>query len=145
MSTVDRIMKQFFSSIVEGDIERWLDMWDDEGVFELPFAPEGYPSRLKGRDEIAQYMDGFPEKIDISSFELVEKFEAPDGESGMVEFTCVGRAVPTNRQYNQRYVGVVRTRGGKLVHYKDFWNPLVAAAAFGSQEEFTGSFKGQSK
>lgn len=27
--------------LLDKDIAAWIDLWDDEGVFEFPFAPEG--------------------------------------------------------------------------------------------------------
>jgi hypothetical protein len=43
--------------------------------------------------------------------------------------TIRGRAVETNKTYNQQYVIVAEARDGKLAHYREYWNPLVSAEA----------------
>jgi len=40
-----------------------------------------------------------------------------------------GRAVETDKPYNQQYVIVAEARDGKLAHYREYWNPLVSAEA----------------
>jgi ketosteroid isomerase-like protein len=47
----------------------------------------------------------------------------------VVEMTIKGRAVETDKPYNQQYVIVAETRDGKLTHYREYWNPLVSAEA----------------
>lgn len=32
----------------------------------------------------------------------------------------------TGREYESRYIEVVTVGGGQFVHYRDYWNPMVA-------------------
>ena len=43
--------------------------------------------------------------------------------------TIKGRALETGKPYNQQYVVVAQAREGKLAHYREYWNPLIAAEA----------------
>jgi ketosteroid isomerase-like protein len=44
----------------------------------------------------------------------------------IIEFRSQGSGQKTRRPYNQRYINVIRIRDGKIVAYRDYWNPLVA-------------------
>jgi ketosteroid isomerase-like protein len=55
---------------------------------------------------------------------------AQDPNVVIVEMTIRGRAVETDKPYNQQFVIVAETRDGKLARYREYWNPLVSAEAF---------------
>jgi ketosteroid isomerase-like protein len=52
-----------------------------------------------------------------------------DPEVTVVEFEGSGRSVSTGESYDQRYISVIRTEGGRIVHYRDYWNPLIVLRA----------------
>lgn len=139
-SLLEQIVDEQLASLLKGDVGAWLACWHEEGVLEFPFSPPGYPRLVEGKQAIADYMSGFPDKIQIDRFDVVELHENAMGDVGVVEFTCTGAVVATGRHYNQHYVAILKTRDGKLSLYKDFWNPLVAIEAFGSTEAFEDAF-----
>lgn len=49
----------------------------------------------------------------------------------IAEFQCDGHVVETGLPYRQSYISVIETRDGRIVRYKDYWNPLVVKEAFG--------------
>jgi ketosteroid isomerase-like protein len=55
----------------------------------------------------------------------------PSTDPGVViiEFEGFGRGVTTDEPYDQRYVSVIHTARGRIVHYRDYWNPLVVLRA----------------
>jgi ketosteroid isomerase-like protein len=58
----------------------------------------------------------------------------------VVEFTCDGTVIETGRPYNQHYVALLTfDANGKILVYRDFWNPLVAIEAFGGAHTFIKS------
>jgi ketosteroid isomerase-like protein len=46
--------------LLDKNIPAWVDLWDDDGVCEFPFAPEGWPRRLEGKAAVGDYMHGYP-------------------------------------------------------------------------------------
>ncbi|NNM62628.1 MAG: hypothetical protein HKM03_10700, partial [Steroidobacteraceae bacterium] len=62
-------------------------------------------------------------------------------QQAVVEFACEGTALETGRSYNQQYVALLTfDTNGKILVYRDFWNPLVAIEAFGGAQELIGFF-----
>lgn len=117
------------------DVASWVDLWADDGVFEFPFAPAGYTKRLEGKLAVADYMAGFPDKVRIDRFDVIGLVQNAAGTEGYFEFTCNGAIVQTGLPYNQHYVSFLRVNSeGKLLLYRDFWNPLVVIEAFGGAE-----------
>ncbi len=130
-------------SLVDKDVTGWVSMWAEDGVMEFPYAPPGYPQRLDGKAAIADYMRDYPATIEIASFTVEAFHQTVNPDVVIVEFSVDGRAVKTGRSYTMRYVGVITLRDGKVVSYRDYWNPLVAAAALGGADALVAAFAGE--
>ena len=74
-------------------------------------------------------MTDYPSRISIDGVDELRVHPALDPNVVVVEMTIRGRAVETNKTYNQQYVIVAEARDGKLAHYREYWNPLVSAEA----------------
>lgn len=42
-----------------------------------------------------------------------------------------GHVIETGLPYRQSYISVIETRDGRIVRYKDYWNPLVVKRPLG--------------
>lgn len=127
-------------SLADKDVAGWVSMVAEDGAMEFPYAPPGYPQRLDGRTAIADYMRDYPNKVEIASFTIEAFHQTLDPNVVILEFSVDGRAVETGRPYTMRYVGVIRLRDGKIINYRDYWNPLVAAAALGGADAMVAAF-----
>ncbi len=132
--TAQDAMTQFFDLILKGDIPQWIDLFTENAVFEYPFAPRGYPAQLQGRAAMLEHFRDFPQTITFTAFTEVEMHQTLDPDTLIVEFAGRGQVPATSKSYNQRYISVVRMRGGKIAHYKDYWNPLVVLEVFGGAD-----------
>lgn len=110
--------------------DEWIELWDDEGVCEFPFAAPDRPRRLQGKAELLAYMEQYPSRITIDGVDELRVHPCADPQVVVVEITIRGTAVETGRPYPQQYVVIAETSDGKLVHYREYWNPLVSAEAF---------------
>jgi ketosteroid isomerase-like protein len=111
-----------------------LDLFAEDIIFEFPFAPEGLPKRLVGRDDLAAHLAQLGPLLEFDEFQLEAAHVCGDTE--VLEFTCKGRGVKTGVAYDQTYISVVTIRHGRIARYKDYWNPLVALAALGGTKSF---------
>ena len=122
--------------LLDKDIAAWVDLWDDEGVFEFPFAPEGWPRRLEGKDAVRDYMRGYPDHIDLHDFPDVKIHQTDAPETIVVEMRGVGRLVSGDAPFDMTYIAVVSVTNGRITHYRDYWNPL--ALPQGGAADFAG-------
>ncbi len=81
-------------------------------------------------------MNDYPRHMEIRAFSGVQVYPTVDPEVTLAEFTCEGRAVATGRPYNQSYLCLIETRGGRIVRYREYWNPLIVLEAFGDSDAF---------
>lgn len=112
-----------------GDVQPWVEMFHDDGVMEFPYALPGFPKRLDGKTAIAEYMRSYPERVSIER--IVRRAVHHCGNVMVAEFACEGTAVATGNRFEMSYVGIMTVLNGKLKHYRDYWNPVVAIQALG--------------
>ncbi|WP_052865418.1 nuclear transport factor 2 family protein [Streptomyces niger] len=122
--------------LLDKDIPGWVGLWAEDGVMEFPFAPDGWPRRLEGRDAVAAYMRGYPDHIDLHDIPELRIHRTEDPETIVAEMRGVGRLVRTGAPYDMTYIAVVTVREGRIASYRDYWNPL---AVLESGADFAGS------
>ncbi|MFB0631360.1 nuclear transport factor 2 family protein [Streptomyces sp. AB3(2024)] len=113
--------------LLEKDISGWVGLWDEGGVMEFPFAPEGWPVRLEGRQAVADYMRDYPDHIDLHDFPDVTIHRTTTPGVIVVEMRAVGRLVKTDSPFEMTYIAVVTVQDGLITSYRDYWNPLAVA------------------
>ena len=109
----------------------FVEMMAEDGVMEFPYFTANEPMRLNGREAVRQHLASLEGLIDIESFHdlIVHPSQTPG--VFILQMRCIARAVPTGLPYNQRYISVITVADGYIVHYLDYWNPLVLAEAMG--------------
>ncbi|SLN73586.1 nuclear transport factor 2 family protein [Ruegeria meonggei] len=112
--------------------ENFLDMCDEDIVFEFPFKPEGSVRELRGRAAMEAYLPKVGALITFESMSPAITHPSKDGETFVLEFSCKGKGEAG--RYDQNYISVVQVRNGRIVQYRDYWNPLVLLNAVGGVE-----------
>jgi len=123
------LMGQYQMLLTEQRFDEWIELWADDGICEFPFAPEDRPRRLRGKQEIYEYMSAYPGRLSIDSVEDLRVHPGQDPGTLVVEMNVKGTATETGRPYDQQYVFIAHTKDGKIAHYREYWNPIVAAEA----------------
>lgn len=128
-AAAQRALSEHLRLVSSGRIDEWLDLFAPDAVLEFPYAPEGVPPRVQGREALMNHMTHFPETFDVRFVDLVFH-ETTDPSLVIAEFASVGHAVPTGKPYEQQCISVVYTDDeGRITRFVDFWNPLVAIEA----------------
>lgn len=136
MSTQEQIrnaaqatFKNHLEFLSSGEIEKWVDLFEENGILEFPYGPADFPKQVIGKTELYEYMQNFPKHFSVS-FENLHFHATESPNLVIAEFTSNGKAISTDKPYNQQYISVVTTNDdGKILKYVDFWNPLVAMEA----------------
>lgn len=107
--------------LAPGAVE-YLDMFHDDAVFEFPFATGG-PVRKEGKPAMAEYLASIEGSTVFDRFDLKASYPIRDG--GMVlEYHAHARAGAAKTPFEQDYVAVVETAGGRIRLYREFLDPL---------------------
>jgi uncharacterized protein len=128
-----RHLRSNLSELLEPGLLTFLDMLSEDAAMEFPYAPPGFTRRLDGKAAIRQHLDAIGNLIAIESFSSAKVYRTSTG--CVLEFSCLGTARQTGRPYNQDYISVIAIRDGHIVHYRDYWNPLVVLEAVAPQAQ----------
>ncbi|MFE1996352.1 nuclear transport factor 2 family protein [Streptomyces parvulus] len=111
--------------LLDKNVPAWVALWAENGLMEFPFAPDGWPRRLEGREAIAAYMHHYPDHIDLHDFPDLRIHQTTDPQVIVVEMRGVGRLVESDAPFDMTYIAVVTVRDGHMSSYRDYWNPLA--------------------
>lgn len=110
----------------DGNLNSLADLYADDGVHELPFAPPSAPRRIEGREHIRDYftstLSGVP--LNFQEFRPVAIHDTADPEVIIAEYDAHGEVTTTGRPFTVRNLWVLRISNGEIVSWRDYWNPL---------------------
>jgi len=138
--TVDRIedfqaLEPFFRVIEDGlaglvDGGHFFDLLADDVVFEFIVTVPGYPRRIAGRDNLIGLYRGYHNAFFLDRcFDL--RTHRADDSTVTLEYASEGRAVATGRSYGNHYISVVTIKDRKIIHWRDYLDPLRVFEALG--------------
>lgn len=129
MDSFSTMLRKALGDRIAPDAATFLDMVANDGVMEFPYAPTGLATRLDGKAAIAHHLESLGGMIAFDGIGEPTIYATTDPDVTIVEFEGFGRGVSTGESYDQRYISVIRTNAGRIVHYRDYWNPLVLLRA----------------
>ena len=118
----------------DGDLDGYLELLSDEVEVEFPFAPPGRPERLRGRENLRRYLEPLLARVAYDSITSLVVYETDVAGTIVAEMTASLRLLESDRTYSRRYVAVVRAADGRVVSYREYWNPLALSDRAGATE-----------
>lgn len=129
MASTREIWERAHELVKAYDLGRFADMFAAEGVMELPFAPDGVPRRIEGREAIRRFLVPAAEAAKRSGRRIlgytgVVVHESVDPDVIVVEFDLNGTREP-GAPYRYSYIQVMRVRDGEIALLRDYIDPRV--------------------
>ena len=118
----------------DGDLDGYLELLSDDVEVEFPFAPPGRPERLRRRENLRRYLEPVLARVTYDSFTSLVVYETDVAGTIVAEMTASLRLLESDRTYSRRYVAVVRAADGRVVSYREYWNPLALSDRAGAAE-----------
>src|ERR1700759_5191323 len=119
----------------------FADLFAEDGVFTYPFAGPGMPGELVGRAAIREFFGGRGEARAMLRMDgvdaVIRETDAP--EVVVAEIRHHGWSHVNNAPYWHTAVGVIRVRGGLIVHYDDYMNPIATAELLGRTSDLAAA------
>ena len=100
MSKATEVLKQFLDNVSSLNIEGIKDLFADDIVQKVPFAPEGTPDTMSGKSAVGKSFEGLPLMFKSLKYSNVEIVETTDDNFaiGFAHADGVLRpAIPTRR------------------------------------------------
>ena len=135
-----RVIEAGLDGLAEG--EHFFDLLADDVIFEFIITVPDYPRRVEGREKLIELYRGYRTVFVLDRcFDL--RVHRADDSTVTLEYASEGKAVATGRPYSNRYISVVTIRNSKIVHWRDYLDPLrVFAALEGEDGAGTGQARG---
>ncbi len=112
------------------DIPAWLGLLSKSAVVEFPYAPSlGYPPRIEGLAAIAELMNATTSNFDPFRFTDISIHLCEKKDEAWASFHGEAFVPKTQKLYSQDYAAFMRVAGGKIVYYREYWNPCNFADA----------------
>jgi ketosteroid isomerase-like protein len=128
------IVRQFLTGLEEIDMDTVNNVWADDAIQEMPFAPKGvgFPDRVVGKEALIQQYAGWPENAEGPDFTSELRFYSTlDPNMVIAEFRGDTFIRSTQRRYDQRYIGVFHVNDdGKIDLFREYFDPTVFVEAF---------------
>ena len=119
--------------MVAGEDVVFADLFAEDGVLEYPFALPGQPRELRGRETIRTYVGAALGSREVFAMDGVDAVvrRTDDPEVVVAQIEHYGRSRVTGEDYRFRALGVIRIRGGQIVSYQDYMDPIATARLLG--------------
>jgi len=128
-------VRQFLTGLETHDMAMLNDVWAEDAVQQMPYAPEGFPSQVSGREALIAHYSGWPTNAGAARFTHALVFhDMLDPSRVFAEFHGEADILPTGRRYDQRYGGVFVVEDGKIALFREYFNPDPFRYAFGLEE-----------
>jgi uncharacterized protein len=129
------VVERYFAIMNELDLDALDDLFADDVVFRLPFAPEPVPQLTEGKAAVLEVYSGFPNLVSPLGFHDIEiRPLAAEGEF-VAEYRSDSTMLPTGAPYRNRYIGLFTVRDGKLAEFAEYFDPVVFLEALGTKIE----------
>lgn len=130
-------MRPYFELVVDNlsglaDGIDFFDIHAEDVVVEFIITVPDYPRRIVGREALAELYSDYSDSIVQSHGSDVYRYYDPEKSVVILEYTMHGTVVRTGAPYLNRFVSVITVRDRKIVHWRDYLDPLAVFAAFGS-------------
>ena len=107
--------------LIARDFESFSDLFAEDGVIELPFAVNGLPTRLEGRETIRAFsLETKDRPIEILDLQTVQLHQTTDPEVVVLELVTKARHTTTGKPFEAPCIQVFRIQNGKIKLFRDY-------------------------
>jgi ketosteroid isomerase-like protein len=119
------LFRHSLDTFLAKDMKGWSLLCGDDVVAEFPFALEGSPRRLEGREALYEYLRNYPSVINVRSIPSLRIYPTDDPNVAIAEWSASGEVLTNGNAYEMSYATFVTFKDGLIVNYREYWNPLA--------------------
>ncbi len=129
-------VRDFLTALEKKDMEKFASVWAEDAVQDMPYAPEGFPNQVNGKNNLIAHYAAWPDNSGNADFtsQLVF-YPMQNPEMIFVEFKGDVDIIPTSRKYEQHYGGLFHVENGKIKLFREYFGPEPFKYAFGLDED----------
>lgn len=126
---------QLLTGFEDKDMDRVNSVWAEDAVQEMPYAPEGFPKAVVGREALIAHYSPFPTKCEYARMtDGIAIHQTQDPNVLVVEYQGNVKWFGKDDPYIQPYVGLFRVEGGKIKLFRQYFDSILFDAAVGRKK-----------
>jgi ketosteroid isomerase-like protein len=139
------VLDRAFTAAVQHGPAAFADLFAVDGTLEYPFAPNGIPRRLRGREQVRAHLAGRQSAtlLRFQAHRATAVYQTDDPDVIVAELELRGTVVATGRPVVLPSIAVLRVCNGEIVSYRDYYHPLAPAEATGRLPELFAMLAGE--
>ncbi len=107
--------------ILADDLESFANLFAEDGVIELPFAVDGLPTRLEGRDAIREFSLATADRpVEITDLQVTDLHQTQDPAVLILELVTKARHTTTGAPFEARCIQVFHIYNGQIKLFRDY-------------------------
>jgi ketosteroid isomerase-like protein len=118
------VVHRFFELLHLKDVERWSELWADDGRILVPYPPEGFDASIDGKAAILAGFRGLFANFRSFDYQLTGVYPAGDSDAVCVEYD-VRATLANGTEYTNRNIAVFRFKDGLISDYHDYFDPRL--------------------
>lgn len=125
------IARRYLDAINAWDFEVKQQLLAPDVVFEMRYAPEGFPRRIVGVEDLMEFLAPLPELIVTEGLYDIrlETLHSDPGE--VIAFYKSEMEMVEPVEYRNEYVTRFTIRDGRITHFCEYFDPIPLVVAFG--------------
>jgi uncharacterized protein len=117
----------------------YADLYAEDGVHEMPFAPPGVPRRIEGRENIRAFLGraAGAAPMTFTEFSNVRIHDTADKDTIICEYDLRGVVTRTGEPFVFGYILLLTVRDGRIALVRDYMDTLAMTTALGGLDRAT--------
>jgi uncharacterized protein len=133
------VVRRYLDAVGALDLDALAGTFAGDVVMDLPYAPPGFPRRVEGKDDVVGFFSGMPDMITPLRFHDYRLDALADDPGSVVaQYASDARILATDRPYRNTYVSRFQVRGGEIVWFAEYFDPITLVEALGGTVTMPG-------
>ena len=125
-------IQAMFNAMAEKDLEKWLSFWDEDGIQFIPYAPEGFPKKVEGKEALRDVYTDLLADYGRLTFTHIEIDALANPNQVMVKWGVDIELLGSNTAYQNELIGTFEFQDGKVSRLTEYFNPDNFAKVIGN-------------
>lgn len=123
--------RRYLQAINDWDFEVKRELLSPDVVFEMRWAPEGFPRRIDGLEAVMEFLAPLPDSIVTEGLYDIRLETLHSDPGQVVAFYKSDMKMVQPVEYKNEYVTCFTIRDSKIVHFLEYFDPIPLLSAFG--------------
>lgn len=144
MNEASQLIREHLEYLVS-DFSKWRSLFAEDAVMQFIYGPSAeVPEMEYGIEQIAAHVGGFLKSVEHLQLRNAVIHPIADRNEAIAEFEGEAVVIATQRRYAQKYLIFVRAEAGKIIYFREYFDPVRVLNAFSDDAPTNASANSES-